>query len=84
MPREGHHDFNDDEEDNDELEHFCAVGRGLIGDYRIGALNHLQCSTNALLPLVEMEALRQQAVNPRDVLVPHKFEHVCRAGFRGL
>src|SRR5262249_32306433 len=71
--------LQENQENDDRLHQLQAEGGGLIGDDAVDALDHFQLALNAALPFAEMEARRQQPINPSQVLIADQLEYVPRA-----
>ena len=64
------------EKDDDPFQDFHAPGRSLIGNFFVNAFERLQFAQDARIPLVEMKAPVDQAIEPRQVLVTDQLQGV--------
>src|SRR6266404_2393421 len=69
-------DGKGDQEDDHPLQHFHAVVGCLYRDFFVDALERLQFTENARVPLVEMKATIDHAIDPREILVADQFQRV--------
>src|SRR5262245_38339781 len=79
MAHERHHDFDEDEQDDDDLEELRAELSGLVADYFVHALGDLEVALDGLFPHFEMEALGLHAIDSREVRITDQLEHVAGA-----
>ena len=71
------HHFHDDQDHYHELQHLRPVGSGLIGQDLINTLDHFQLSLDAVLPIVEVKARGQLAVDAGQVLIAHQLKDIA-------
>ena len=65
-----------DQNNDDPLQNFHALIRGVIGDFCIDALQGAQLAHDTGIPLFEMKPLRCQPIHPRQVLIAEQLEGI--------
>src|SRR5262249_61099919 len=72
-------DGHGNQEDHNPLEQLQTPSGRLVGDFVVDAFQDVQLTQNARIPLLQMEALRGQAVYAGQVLIAQEFEGVIHA-----
>src|SRR5206468_4325568 len=72
-------DRNGNQDDDDPLEDLHTPADHLIRDLLVDAFERFKLTQNTAVPFVEMEPLRCQTIDARQVLIAQKLEHVVHA-----
>ncbi len=72
-------DGKGDQKNNHPFQNLHAPGRGLIRNFFVDAFQRLQFAQDALIPLVEMKAPVDHAIDPRQILIADQLQRVIDA-----